>query len=783
MADYVVKFTGQDNLSGTINNIKQELKSTGQAATGLDSIKDKFKQINNSSAPLKSQLRQLKGLLAQMNEEGTNTSGVFGQVAVRAGEVKNAINHAGMATKAFASDTMALDSMSSAMSGLAGTASLVTGAMATFGTENENVEKAIMQAQGALSMLNGVQAIATTLNQNSALMLGIKKIQILASAAATTTETAATEGATIAQRAFNLVAKSNPYVLLATAIIAVGTAILAFTKLTNDSTEAEKAHQKQLEEEAETYNSNYANALSGTMTSYQKLREEYKQLKTAHEKTEWIANNQSEFNKLGISVDDVTDAESVFVNNSSAIIKALDLRAQAAANAAQAQKVYQDALNNRVKAGDKLGDGYTEQQRSELLRNGDITRDRGEDRFHITGKGEKDINNYNYKKAQKESLRYTRTNVSLTNQANNMIGSVNTRREPKTSNPTSSNTSSGKGTGGKGNNDKPDTAPKFAKDSLDDYNNQIDAIKNKLSSGLFNKGETEDSLKETLANLQTQADKKQIELGFKEEPKTEEPPILSLDDQKRNTYSDSENKAQQINYDFNIGLIGMDEAQDQLKDLNEQLKKLKLNPIKLEFKDDATQKLEKIKAEIEDFKQSLSGNVGSIVDDWIKLGTVLGSDSSTTDKAAAGLVVLGQSLEQIGGDGAIAKAGAVMAAIGQIILGFAQASAEAISLGPWGWLAFVGAGLAAVATTISTIQGFADGGIVQGASYSGDKLMARVNSGEMILNGTQQKNLFDILNGGSLNGGNTIVGGTVKIKGSDLYLALKNYNSKMDRIR
>lgn len=67
------------------------------------------------------------------------------------------------------------------------------------------------------------------------------------------------------------------------------------------------------------------------------------------------------------------------------------------------------------------------------------------------------------------------------------------------------------------------------------------------------------------------------------------------------------------------------------------------------------------------------------------------------------------------------------------------------------------------------LPAFASGGVVPGTSYSGDKLLARVNSGEMILNRQQQAALF--------SGGNG--GGTVKfvIEGSQLKGVLNNYES------
>ena len=92
-------------------------------------------------------------------------------------------------------------------------------------------------------------------------------------------------------------------------------------------------------------------------------------------------------------------------------------------------------------------------------------------------------------------------------------------------------------------------------------------------------------------------------------------------------------------------------------------------------------------------------------------------------------------------------------------------------------LVAIAAGIAAVIAAIAQIGSFANGGIIQGATTIGDYNLARVNSGEMILNGRQQNNLFRAIDENRLgsNGGG-IVGGEVKIKGSDLYIALKNYS-------
>ena len=66
---------------------------------------------------------------------------------------------------------------------------------------------------------------------------------------------------------------------------------------------------------------------------------------------------------------------------------------------------------------------------------------------------------------------------------------------------------------------------------------------------------------------------------------------------------------------------------------------------------------------------------------------------------------------------------------------------------------------------------FATGGFVGGHSYTGDRQLARVNSGEMILNPGQQRNLLDLANGKVGAGGGQV---NFKIRGTDLIGVMEN---------
>lgn len=223
-----------------------------------------------------------------------------------------------------------------------------------------------------------------------------------------------------------------------------------------------------------------------------------------------------------------------------------------------------------------------------------------------------------------------------------------------------------------------------------------------------------------------------------------------------------------------LGLPKKDELDDFAKVFGDAMEKVREEAQKAE---------EEFKNLTDSIRNQYGGQVSDFATRFAELAKFIKDGGDTTEAAAAGLVMLGDSLQTIAGDGAIAKAGAIMAAIGQCILGFATASAQAAALGPFGWLAFVGAGLGTLATMISTIQGFSNGGIIGGATTSGDMQLARVNAGEMILNNSQQARLFDLLDGGAAMIGNNQGKVDFRISGQNLVGTLRNYNTKMSKVR
>lgn len=110
-----------------------------------------------------------------------------------------------------------------------------------------------------------------------------------------------------------------------------------------------KTHIQLLEDlssELEKTNGDYGNL----MVTYMKLRAEWKNLSGLKEQKQWVKDNKTEFDKLGVSVRNVSDAENIFVKNTDAIVLALQARAEAAAAMKLAADKYEEALTKENKA-------------------------------------------------------------------------------------------------------------------------------------------------------------------------------------------------------------------------------------------------------------------------------------------------------------------------------------------------------------------------------------------------------------------------------------------------
>ena len=274
-----------------------------------------------------------------------------------------------------------------------------------------------------------------------------------------------------------------------------------------------------------------------------------------------------------------------------------------------------------------------------------------------------------------------------------------------------------------------------------------------------------------LADLQAQIDtetKGRLTIAADVEPSYIEQGSIA---DKRQSYSNAQTKASRIQQDFEIGIIGKDKAEKQIEDLNNQLSKLgksvkpiKLDPSSMVKTDGFSKVMGDIKEGWGDI-QGVGGGIQSITDAldgnknaWQALSGVINGFISVAEgiQGIVQFVNMLTTATQAKSAATTADTAVTAANTAVTTTNTAAKAGEAITnvtasgakLPFPANIAAIAAGVAAVVAALAMISGaFADGGVVGGNSPSGDKLLARVNSGEMILNAAQQARLFAIADG------------------------------------
>lgn len=180
----------------------------------------------------------------------------------------------------------------------------------------------------------------------------------------------------------------------------------------------------------------------------------------------------------------------------------------------------------------------------------------------------------------------------------------------------------------------------------------------------------------------------------------------------------------------------------------------------------------------------------------MEIGQLLSESVASSFGAIGQSIVDGLGLAQTGFEGFASVMLKTVLELGQMVLkqiimnqaasmssAIAGATASGAATGPGAIFttpAFIATAIGGVLAAFASIPKFANGGIVGGTSYYGDKIMARVNSKEMISNTDQQKKIW-----GAMNAGSTQVIPFIpelKVKGSDLIVVFNRAQARKNRI-
>lgn len=685
----------------------------------------------------------------------------------------------------------------------------------------------------------------------------------------------------------------------------VGVAIVALTEVIAAFTSKSADAQTQAEDTAESmkgfgdaaddiktaYDSALKNTYADLMAKYEKLKAGWRALSTEQQKMAWIKDNQSAFNELRLKIGNVTEAENIFNRKTDAVVEAFKQRALAAAYAAKLTALYQrqiELLDKKQKITKTIADDA--KQGGRHAKEGDIVPESWRsDRYGKVGRD----GQWRFTKVGAE--RYNGTNVSGNTQINSVdkeIESVNRQiGDTQKQLTTRLNTARSFITADTPTTPRAKDTPKkttIKDDKKDEPKTHVEELQAQLAAAQKEMGNamTVDARVKAdakVADIQRQIDeatKGKVSIGAETEPTYI---VQGSAADKRQSRTNAQHNIDRIRQDFEIGLIGKEDAERQIADINKQLEKLGVKPIEVHFKtyieelqeqlhdaqqefeeattidarvkadakiadiqrqiDEATKGKVSIKAETEptyivqgsaaDKRQSHSNaqNKANRIQTDYEIG-IIGKDEALKEieeinrqLAEIGLkpikIELGSkgfdkvfgdiksgwgSIQGVGngiqgisdaleGNGdawqqvtglingfisiaegiqgivelfgmltaatsahaaasttdAAATAGEAAAATANTAAKSGEAVANATASGakmpfPLNLVA-IAAGVAAVIAALAAVSGFATGGVIGGTSTSGDKKFARVNSGEMILNKFQQARLFGMIDG------------------------------------
>lgn len=805
------------DFSQKAQNAKQSLNEMGESVKKNNTfMREYMREIKN----LKSQLLQL--------EEGTEDyTKAMQQLADKTFALRDIQETAKLSANDLGERFVL---MSKTLGGITQGYGAVLGVMNLFGIENEHLNNVLIKFQSVIAIVNGLQGLEGLTKTIPACINMFKGL------------TAQSKLCALAMKSIPYVAIGSAIVGLIGYITKQTKATKELTE-EQKKAEAEAKRLQDVEKTKQIVEQNTIKNVGEMMGKYKLLQTQWNLLgNDLKAKEQFIKDNAKAFNDLGIQVDTVAQAEKILVNDTDNFCKAMKLRAQAIALQNQIVEESDKYFKQYNQKGVKYGTHYNTAKEGDYFANEEEAKAAGKNYKSLqfdeytngqsmqvnimTAEDAMKVNAYRNKEAlqinkdykAKVEADYTAKMNELTSQLQSVYKEQNKisygNLTPKSNIPIYNNNGGG---GGSKNNNK---TTNNTTTTNNEENQQIDLTELLKQSLIVNGGslsaynaeyekQTGNELNsrnywdDLTRNLQNIADAsgseefvKKIEtlittLPNYEAPKKEEEKVevnvLQLAQDAVNSgnftvldeYIKTQTQAQQGSVRFleakinalqdiesntdDMELIGkVDTEVDKLKKELEQLKqqiRAKTDPegVKIEtqqnFYKQGTQ-------QINDLKQATSG-----------VAQIFSSIASMTDDAT------GAWLNYVGG--IISTAGQLISTLQAISL--AQAISGATSLGPLGIIQ-IAVSTAAVLAAFASLPKFENGGIVGGNSYTGDKLLIRANSSEMVLSTIQQRNLFSLLNnGGTLHNNN---GGVVhfKIQGKELVGVLRNYNNKVSKV-
>lgn len=307
----------RNDIGKQINDINNQLKELDSSiGNNQRKVGDYTGGIVDAFSQLKAEIKQYKSELLTL-EEGTEE---YNNTLTKLGDAQFKLKDINEKAALSVGDTgEVIKNVGKFAGGVVGGFNALQGVMTLVGSEGEALNETMVKLQAGIAIVQGLQGIEGLADGFTGLKnsLGLANVSLKGFI----TKLGGLRGA---------IAKTGIGVL----VIAIGALINKLLSLKDEAEQreielAERARQREEEElqALEEYRKKIISNGEELIVGYTKLRAEYLSLKSDYEKTEWIDKNTEAFNALGLSVNNLAEAEDALIKNTDEIVNAYIKRA------------------------------------------------------------------------------------------------------------------------------------------------------------------------------------------------------------------------------------------------------------------------------------------------------------------------------------------------------------------------------------------------------------------------------------------------------------------------
>lgn len=229
------------------------------------------------------------------------------------------------------------ESIGKIASGVASGFAMVQGAAALLGIENEDLQKTFVKLQAAMALAQGASGLG-------GLVEGLGRAKVAFQGLGDKVKT---------------VSKAMGKTGWLAVILLVVSALATLYYWLKENKEKAEELEVSLEDQEDSLN-RIGSAVGEAVGGFKLLQKSYTDLNTVADKAKWIEENRKEWEKLGLNIKNVNDADEIFVRNSTAVIAALKARAKAEALTEQYKAAIIKAETDKLKVKKEYpSDTYT----------------------------------------------------------------------------------------------------------------------------------------------------------------------------------------------------------------------------------------------------------------------------------------------------------------------------------------------------------------------------------------------------------------------------------------